>query len=145
MSKNLEAYIDILKENDAAVLFENPIDRDIDYANGMLQEHKFAGIPEGYINFIKQTDGLMCNGIELYGINEHHREKDSYTFPNLKSVHDKYIDNQFFKNKLVIGSLPEKYIVYNAFQTEYEIILKFDFTNLYYFKSFNEVLEYLLS
>ena len=41
----------------------------------LIHRHRFPMIPKDYIELLKQTDGLVWNGIELYGSRANDRRK----------------------------------------------------------------------
>lgn len=81
----------------------------------------FSKLPEDYGKFLQITDGLIYNGLELYGIHKHERKQHHYTFPDLESVNCSYLKYSFFVDKVIIGRLSEGIIYYDAKSNSYAV------------------------
>lgn len=95
------------------VIFSPALTGEIDKLNTSLLLQNFSPIPEDYAAFLKMSNGMFYDGIELYGCSSHYREAKNYKFPDLKEINQNYADYHFFHNKLVIGRCSESLIYYD--------------------------------
>lgn len=100
-----------------------------------------SDIANDYYSFLKQTDGLILNDVELYGCNTHKR--NFYEFPNIEFIVQLTADNDFFKKNVIIGLMSEEIILYNGENSFYAIADRVTLDYLAQYKSFTELLEAL--
>lgn len=90
-------------------------------AQSFFRRHNLGCLPEDYLAFLKQSDGLSYNGIELFGILPHPRPEKGYTFPALQRVNSTFLKYDFFAQKIVFGRLSEAILFYNQKTGAYAI------------------------
>lgn len=117
----ISRYLNYFRQATGCVFFEPAVESNLSKINHELTTRNFAPIPEEYYNFLKLTDGLIFNGIELYGSVPHYRELKEYTFPNLITVNEYYLNYDYFIRKLVIGRISENLLLYNENEKVYTI------------------------
>ena len=60
-------------EEDGALTFAPASDRDIRYATSVLTTNHIPPIPSHYVEMLRKTNGLVWNGVELYGASGNER------------------------------------------------------------------------
>ena len=135
----LNSILDTLKK-DEGVFFEPADDRSLRFVSSMLASHRVPPIPNDYITLLKKTDGLVWNGIELYGSRANDREMQGYTLPGLIEANLEYANVQPMHGKLLLGRASEELFVYDSMDQQYHIIDRMDFTVSCSFPTFPEAL-----
>ena len=115
--------------------------KDISKISQNLARFDISNIADDYCSFLKQTDGLIFNDIELYGCNTHKRK--TYEFPNIEFIVQLTTDNSFFKNNIIIGLMSEEIILYNGKNHFYAVADRVTLDYLAQYKSFFELLSAL--
>ena len=100
----ISRYLNHFRQLPGSVVFEPAVDANLTKIDAELTARNFSAIPGEYRNFLKLNDGLIFNGIEFYGSIPHYREERNYTFPNLITVNEYYLNYDYFIRKLVIGA-----------------------------------------
>lgn len=117
----LNNLISRISTKPSAVIFPPAPFLEMELLNQTLKLNMFSKLPDDYGKFLQIADGLIYNGLELYGIRKHNRTHDNYTFPDLESVNCHYLKFSFFVDKVIIGSLSEGIIFYDAKSNSYAI------------------------
>ncbi|MCK5297001.1 MAG: YrhA family protein [Alphaproteobacteria bacterium] len=128
-------------EKDGAVLFPPAEDRSIRFVSSMLTSHKFAAIPSQYGKMLKQADGLIWNGVELYGTRAVEREELGYVFPGLIEANLEFLGYEAINGKLIIGRAAEELFIFNARERRYQVLDRLDFSLSGSFISFREAIN----
>ncbi len=66
-----------------------------------------------YNQLLQISNGLICNGIEIFGCTPIIRHNKAYILPDTKSITERFMRYNFFKNKIIIGQMPETLIYYD--------------------------------
>jgi hypothetical protein len=66
----IDEIIDILNEDDSAMIPRPASDEDITQCQNDLVELGLEPLPQGYIDFLKKNNGLAWNGIEYYSTDQ---------------------------------------------------------------------------
>ena len=131
------------KMNENFAVFFQPVDPvKAQQASVSLVKMGLPKIPKDYLDFLAETDGIAFNGLELYGIADHERNKGAFFHFSLIKSYETRLDHKILKDKLVIGSAPEVLIAYNAVEKKYELINRVDYRTLLKLPRFFDVLYY---
>ena len=103
----------IIRSQPGAVTFPSAPEGELKKVQNYLASRNFGILPEDYLEFLRLTDGLSFNGIELYGSQPHFRESKNYTFPDLVSINQNYSDYNFFARKVILGRTSENILYFN--------------------------------
>ena len=122
----MQKIIQNLKK-DIAVTFEPADIRAIKFASSMLKSHGFVEIPAEYIEFLKISDGLIWNGLELYGTKAYEREEKAYSFPGIIDANMDFMGFEALFNKIIVGKASEELIVYSFTEKRWQCIDRTDF------------------
>lgn len=115
-------------ERDGSVLFPGADDRSIRFVASMLTAHRFAPIPLQYATFLKETDGLLWNGVEFFGTRAVERDHLGYIFPGLIEANMELLNYDVMRGSLLLGRASEEIFVYSSHDREYLILDRTDFT-----------------
>ena len=137
MPEMLKRILETLKKDDG-VFFPPVDDRSLRFVASMLSSHHFPMIPKDYIELLKQTDGLVWNGIELYGTRANDRETMGYTLPGLIEANLEYANVPQMRGKLLLGRASEELFVYDTTDQKYHILDRLDFQVSCSFQTFSE-------
>ena len=75
--------------------------------------------PTDYKQLLEFTDGFISNGVEFFGLQEHERPHKHYTLPSIETATTRFSLNIFFKDKTIIGQMPETIIYYDTITQTY--------------------------
>ncbi len=126
------------------IYFPPTIAKELEEANTWLLMQKFCALPEEYQNFLYNSNGLSCNGLELYGSCAHYRDTKNYKFPSLQDINHNFINYRFFKDKVIIGSWNESLIYYDKRGNYYALADRINLRSRYEAESFEKILNYLM-
>lgn len=112
---------------DNAITFTPADDKSIRFVGSMLSSHKFATVPTGVIEFLKITDGLIWNGLELYGSRAIERDDLGYTYPGLIEANLNFLNLEYLKGKLLLGKFSEEIFVYNGIEHKFLVVDRINF------------------
>ena len=135
----LNRILETLKK-DNAVMFIPADDKAIRFTSSMLNSHYFSPIPPNYISLLKFSDGLIWNGVELFGTRSHEREKYGYILPGIIEMNLDFLGYEFFTGKVILGRVAEELFVFDARERKYLIIDRLDFAVSSSFVNFSEAL-----
>lgn len=130
-----------LNNHPGLILFNPASNNDIVKLNHFLTDYKALDLPEDYQDFLRLTDGLIFNDLELYGC--HCRARPGYEFPSIEFIYKLTLDNSFFRNNIILGLLSEEIVVYNYTNSFYSLIDRVTLDYLIQYSSFKELLAYL--
>lgn len=126
------------------VVFLPSSDEEIKNTNSFLSTQSFAEIPADYQNFLKLSNGIIFNGIELMGTLPQQRIEKKYIFPDLIQINKPYSKYEYFNSKLVLGRLSESIICYDGTNATYALIDRINLRSRFESKSFREMFFYIL-
>lgn len=135
----MQRIVDRLKK-DIAVTFSPADDRSLKFAITMLSSHGFISIPEEYINFLKITNGLIWNGLELYGTKGYDRENKNYSLPGIIDINLDFMGIDGLSGKLILGRASEELLVYSGKDNRYQCVDRTDFLVTQVAPSFSELI-----
>jgi hypothetical protein len=120
----IDEIIDILNEDDGALIARPATDEDIAECNDDLAELGLEPLPQGYIDFLKKYNGLGWNGILFYStyrITEA-GNPDGFCLMDLVTMNDEF--NNFYEldEKVLLGRADEDYFSYNIETKKYEAL-----------------------
>ncbi len=133
-----------MTENLPIIYFPPTLMKEIEETNNWLLMQKFCALPEEYQNFLLNSNGLSCNGLDLYGSCSHYRETKNYKFPSIQDINQNFINYRFFKDKVIIGSWNESLIYYDKRGNYYALADRINLRSRYEFDGFEKILNYLL-
>ena len=117
----ISRYLNHFRQSPGSVVFEPAVDANLTRIDAELTSRNFSAIPGEYRNFLKLNAKRKRNGIEFYGSIPHYREKKNYTFPNLITVNEYYLNYDYFIRKLVIGRISENILLYDGAENVYSV------------------------
>lgn len=126
------------------IYFPQATSQQIESASKQLEELNIPKIPEDYENFLKNSNGLSYNGLELFGTEDYPREEKKYIFPSLLSSNRDFINYEFFIQKLIIGITSENFIIYDNITKNYALTDAISLHIIEEYHSFNELIKFLL-
>ena len=115
--------------------------KDIDNANTELSRNGFCTLPEEYAEFLKSYNGVIYDGLELLGTVPHKRVQKDYTFNSILDINRRYSQIDYFSQKIILGELPESFLIYDAETRAYEIVDRLNLDSRRAFNSFNELFK----
>ena len=127
-------------KKDIAVTFEPADERAIKFAGAMLTSHGVIPIPEEYIDFLKITDGLVWNGMELYGTKAYDRESKGYSLPGIIDANMDFMGIDALAGKMILGRASEELLVYSGKDNRYQCVDRTDFMVTQVAPSFSELI-----
>lgn len=138
MDKNI---LNNLQNKSGFTVFKAASEKDIAKLLQTLELSSFPKLPDDYCDFLRLSDGLICNDIELYGCTPHKRPQ--YEFPNIEFIAGLTSNNSFFHKNIIIGLVSEEIIIYNTENAFYAIIDRVTLDYLAQYDSFTDLLEFL--
>lgn len=135
----LSRILETLRKDDA-VLFPPVDERSLRFVGSMLASHHFPPIPADYVLLLKITDGLLWNGIELYGSRANDREALGYTLPGMIEANLEFASFEAMRGKLLLGRASEELFVFDSVDRQYHVIDRLDFSVSCSFPTFSEAL-----
>ncbi len=126
------------------IYFPPTLIKEIEETNNWLLIQKFCALPEEYQTFLLNTNGLSCNGLDLYGSCAHYRETKNYKFPSIQDINKNFINYRFFKDKVIIGNWNESLIYYDKRGNYYALADRINLRSRYEADSFEKILNYLM-
>jgi len=135
----MRKVIEALKK-DIAVTFEAADAKSLKNVNATLKSNNFPTLPSEYEEILKITDGLIWNGIELYGTKSYERELKGYTIPGIADVNMDFVGFDSLAGKLIVGRMPEELLVYSATDNLWGCVDRTDFMVMQTAPSLKELL-----
>ncbi len=127
-------------EEDGALTFPPASDRDIRYATSILTTNNIPPIPSHYVEMLRKTDGLVWNGVELYGASSNERSSKSYTLPSVVDINMGFMGDDRMRGMLILGRASEEIFVYNSRQNNYQVLDRHDMSVTGNFPTFAEAI-----
>jgi hypothetical protein len=120
----IDELIDILDEDDGAMIPRPASDEDITGCNKDLIELGLEPLPQGYIDFLKKNNGLAWNGIIFYStdIVTEADNPTSFKLMDLVTMNDEFNDRYELDEKVLLGRMDEEYFTYNIETKKYEVL-----------------------
>lgn len=131
-------------DNMPVIYFTPTLHNEIEEINTWLLMHNFCTLPQEYQKFLLSTNGLSCNGLDLYGSCAHYRETKNYKFPSIKDINQNFINYSFFKDKVILGNWNESLIYYDKRGNYYALADRINLRSRYEADSFEKILNYLM-
>jgi hypothetical protein len=97
-------------------------DEDVDDTQLDLADLDFTILPQEYIQFLYQTDGLSWEGIEFFGSCEVEDEALDYVLPDIVSANEEYDEYKKIGKRLILGRADEDLFAYQPNPKSYEIL-----------------------
>ena len=107
---------------------------------GRLRER----LPEDFRRFLQETDGLIWNGIEIFGTREIYRDESDYTFPSMIGVNAALAESPGLVDVLVIGRSDDDIYCWSRPAGEYQIRDRTDGAVLERFPSLVALITHLI-
>lgn len=121
------------------VTFSGCSAEDIGKADAELVQNGFCALPAEYAEFLQIHNGIIYDGLELLGTIPHKRIQKDYVFNNILDINRRYSSIDYFSKKLILGELPESFLIYDAPTSGYEIVDRLNLDSRRVFGSFNEL------
>ena len=120
----IDEIIDILIEDDGAMIPRPASEEDIAQCQEGLIELGLEPLPQGYIDFLKKNNGLSWNGIEFYSTDQvvEAANPDGYRLMDLVTMNDEFNDRYELDEKVLLGRADEDYYTYNIETKKYEAL-----------------------
>ena len=120
----VDEIIDILDEDEGAMIPRPASDEDIAECQGDLAEYGLEPLPQGYIDFLKINNGLAWNGIVFYStyIVTVEGDPSGFKLMDLVSENDDFNDRYELDEKVLLGRQDEEYFTYNITTKKYEVL-----------------------
>ena len=135
----MRRVIEALKR-DIAVTCEPADTKALKNTDTVLSSHGFPTLPEEYADILKITDGMIWNGIELYGTKSYERDLKGYTLPSITDANMDFMGFDALTGKLIVGRMPEELMVYSADDKMWGCIDRMDFMVMQTAPSLKELL-----
>lgn len=135
----MQRVVDALKK-DIAVTFEPADSKSVRNVETSLKSNGFPPVPDEYLQMLEVTDGLVWNGIEMYGTKTYNRELKGYSLPGIVEVNMDFMGFDALAGKLIVGRMPEELIVYSPAEKLWGCIDRTDFTIVQTAPSLKELL-----
>jgi hypothetical protein len=120
----IDEIIDILDEDDGAMIPRPATDKDIADCNKDLVEIGLEPLPQGYIDFLKKNNGLAWNGILFYSTDQvtEADNPNGFRLMDLATENDDFNDRYELDEKVLLGRMDEEYFTYNIETKKYEVL-----------------------
>jgi hypothetical protein len=120
----IDEIMDILEEDDGAMIPRPATDEDVADCNEELIELGLEPLPQGHIDFLKKFNGLAWNGIEFYSTYQISEEgnPDGFKLMDLVTQNDEFNDRYELDEKVLLGRADEDYYTYNIETKKYEAL-----------------------
>lgn len=127
------------------VAFSGCSAEDIKKADKDLTDNGFCALPREYSAALQIHNGIIYDGLEFLGTVSHKRIQKNYIVSSILDINKRYSKIDFFARKLILGELPESFLIYNGETESYEIVDRLNLDSKRIFNSFNELLKIILS
>ena len=133
----LKRILQKLTDNNAIMFPPVPME-ELKIVNNTLKTHNLAEIPTAYAKLLTVTDGLIWDGMELYGL--HKKTRKDYAFSDILHLNLEIKETGAIKNKVIIGKTAEAFIVYDADLEKYNVLNRIDFEIIDSFSNLSDAL-----
>jgi len=134
--------IDILKAldlDDSAMICKPVTNSEVEQCQMDLKEMALESIPNGYIDFLKLSNGFSWNGIEFYSTYRVTDPETNYMLLDIVSANDEFNDLYQLDHLVLLGKEDEDYYAYNISNGLYEILERESRQAMEEFKTFDEL------
>jgi len=120
----IDEIIDILNEDDGAMIPRPASEEDIAQCQKELIELGLEPLPQGYIGFLKKNNGLAWNGIVFYSTDQvtEADNPDGFRLMDLVTMNDDFNERYELDEKVLLGRADEDYYTYNIETKKYEAL-----------------------
>ena len=120
----IDEIIDILNEDDSAMIPRPASEEDITQCQNDLVELGLEPLPQCYIDFLKKNNGLAWNGIEYYSTDQvvEAANPDGYRLMDLATMNEDFNDRYELDEKVLLGRADEDYYTYDIETKKYEAL-----------------------
>jgi len=120
----IDEIIDILNEDDGAMIPRPASDKDIAECQEDLIRLGLEPLPQGYIDFLKKNNGLAWNGIIFYSTDQvtEADNPNGFRLMDLATMNDEFNDRYELDEKVLLGRADEDYYTYNIETKMYEAL-----------------------
>jgi hypothetical protein len=120
----IDEIIDIVNEDDGAMIPRPASDEDIVECNKNLIDLGLEPLPQGYIDFLKKNNGLAWNGIEFYSTDQvtEAGNPNGFRLMDLVTMNDEFNERYELDDKVLLGRADEDYYTYNIQTKKYEAL-----------------------
>lgn len=117
-----------------------PVNPDwIERINATLSRNRFAVLPQDYLEFLSQTNGLVSEDLEFYGLEKHEIKNRFFSFPDLIEYNQKMTDDVFMLSKLILGQDSQNLFIYDGTTHSYLICDRISLQAVASFSSFDDL------
>jgi hypothetical protein len=120
----IDEIIDILNEDEGAMIPRPASEEDITGCQNDLIELGLEPLPQGYIDFLKKNNGLAWNGIVFYSTDQvtEADNPSSFRLMDLATMNDEFNERYELDEKVLLGRADEDYYTYNIETKKYEAL-----------------------
>jgi len=137
----IQSIVNTLYQNYAQVFAPAEI-MDIQRTSITLVKKGWIQIPADYIQFLRLTDGLSWNGLELFAIKEHDRRDSVFGQPTLLNYQTENSLKTIFPKALILGRSTEELIIYRGDLKEYHILDRYTYDPVIKLPRLTDVLHF---
>ena len=119
-------------------------EKDIQKINSDLMICELPPLPQDYKDFLLITNGFIYDGLEFFGTKSYDRKEKNYTFSGLSDINLKFVEYQFFSDKLIIGKMSENLIIYDSTNGYYSIVDSINLCSQIEFSEFKDIINIIL-
>ena len=109
-----------------------------------LARNKIPQPAPDYFKFLAFTDGLIFNGLKIFGTQTHQREEKNYAFPSLLEINMNFLARNRSHDFVILGEINEDLIIYHIKEKNYQLIDKTDLVSEISFPRFYDILYYFI-
>ena len=135
---------DILKTTaDSDALIIDPADdTKIEKCNRDLLDNGLHPLPEGYVRFLKISDGYAWNGFEFFGTENCTEKSTGYTLSDIVGFNEYIRERKGYSDDLlVLGRFDEDIYIYDYLEKRYKAIDRLTSIEADDFESFEDLLN----
>lgn len=128
------------------VMFDKGTTAKIDFAGAMLKNAGGVEIPLDYVEFLKNTNGMIAVPFEFFGTDVMERKERLYKFPNIVDINMDFLKNNritLMRGRIVVGHVYFDMIIFDGNDGKYKLVARNNFATVRVFKDFEEVLGYV--
>lgn len=137
----LNRFLKTICRQKGCVTFDGCSPEEIRAFNTELNNNNFGALPAEYAEFLQTHNGIVYDGLELLGTTPHKRLQREYTLGSILDINKRYSQIDYFARKLILGELPESFLIYDAETSGYEIVDRLNLDSRRIFSSFNELFK----
>lgn len=127
-----------------AIRFSPLIPTWIERINAVLSRHRYAILPPDYLDFLSQTNGLVFEDLEFYGLEKQHIKHRFFSFPDIVEYNQKMTDDAFMLSKLILGQDSQSLFVYDEKTCSYLVCDRISLQIIESFAGFKELTQRIL-